>query len=173
MPKPKHVKRAILETPFPSSTATRDLTTYERATSFVDDAGMIDADEGIERVFRAAMTSPDGTFRVNWNVRRGRKTQFSTKSFPEAVYVAVRLIEEGRQPLLYAAITNRDALIAANAHKTKEGRYVSRNAAVADVYQHFLYIWAEHHYGRKGVPSPLLNDLRKQTTTRKRVRLNG
>ena len=170
----KVVKKAVPEKPFPTTTATRDLTTYEKATSFVDEHGMIDPDEGIERVFRAAMEAEDGSFRVNWRVNRGRRSQFSTRSFPEAVYFSVRLIQEGHTPLLYAAIKNRDSLISARAYRDeKTKRYVSRNEAIADVYQRFLDIWSLHQYGVVGKPAPLLKALRNQTTTRKRERLHG
>jgi hypothetical protein len=131
--------------------------TIDPATSYTDGEGFIDQRTRVDRVFLSAIQR--GEFRVNWNIRNATRQQYSTRSFPEAMFLTVRLIEEGHRPLLYAATYNSDALISARSYKSEDGRWVSRNEALADELQHYLDLWCEYH-GLGNVPAPILQRLR-------------
>jgi hypothetical protein len=155
----------------PHTPANRELTTFEKATSWVDADGMIKADEGIKRVFLAA--ADGGNFTVICNVRRGVSERYEYRSYPEALAVMLHFLiqdmgtEPKRNPLLYAHTYNRDALISAVGYKDPDTkRFVSRNDAQADVFQYFLDLWCEHKGIKQKGPAPMIDKLR---TPRRKV----
>jgi hypothetical protein len=177
MPKPK-----VVVTPrhssIPSSPANRELTTFERATSWVDEHGMISADEGAKRVFLAA--AENGGFSIVWDVHKGRKERRDVRSYPEALYMLLQILisDKGlpenvqRQPALYAFTHNRDTMISAVGYKDKETKaFVRKCDALADVLQEYLDLWCAHVGQKQTGPSPLINKLRtpKRKVTRERL----
>lgn len=173
MPKPKVVKTPR-HSEIPSSPANRELTTFEKATSWVDNEGMISADEGAERVFLAA--ADGGVFTVVSNVKRGRSERLEYRTYPQALAVMLHYLIQDmgaddtmkRNPLLYAATYNRDTLISAVGYKDKETKqFVSRNDAQANVFQHFLDLWCKHKGIKQDGPAPMIDKLR---TPRRKVR---
>jgi hypothetical protein len=164
--------------PFPASVANRDLTTFEKATSWIGPDGMISPDEGAERVFLAACV--DGGFSVVTNIRRGKADRYQYRSYPEALAVMLHFLIQDmsapdnlkRNPLMYAHTYNRDTLISAVGYKDKETKkFVSRNDAQADMFQHFLNLWCKQVYGKVGTPSSMINKLRTPRRKRERERL--
>jgi hypothetical protein len=154
----------------PVSKANRELTTFEKATSWVDEQGMISVDEGIKRVFLAAMEN--GEFTVVTNVRRGRSEVLRYRSFLQALPIAIHYHNQERLPLLYATTHNREALIDARSYKDPDtGKWVAKCDAVADVYQYFLNL----HCSVKGIknidPAPMIQTMRtpKRKVPRERL----
>ena len=138
----KVVKKAKPEPVFEYTTANRALSTMELATSWVDEHGMISPEEGTDRVFRAAAIG--GDFAVNVRIGPGRVQTNRYRHYAVAMRIAIALMLEGRLPMLYAAISNRDAFIGGRAYRDeKTGRWVSRFEATADAYQHYLDMWNE------------------------------
>lgn len=176
MPKPKVVKTPRhTGLPVPTSTANRELTTFEKATSWIGPDGMISADEGAERVFLAA--ADNGGYSVVWNVHRGTKERRDVRSYPEALYMCLHILIQDlgvpenlqRQPAIYAFTHNRDTMISAVGYKDKATKqFVRKQDAVADVLQHYLDLWCKHRGIKQDGPSPLINKLR--TPRRKIVR---
>lgn len=138
------------------------------ATSYQDERGFISQEERTRRMIVAA--THGGLFRVVWGVRHRSRIVHDTRSLPVAVYLVIRLIEEGERPLLYAATYNSDALISARSYRDEErGKWVSRNEALADVLQEALDTWAQERK-IKNVPAPILNRLRpKRRIKRERL----
>ena len=177
MPKPKVVKTPR-HSPIPSSPANRDLTTFEKATSWVDEHGMISVDEGAKRVFLGA--ADNGGFSVVWDVHKGTKERRDVRSYPEALYmlVHIRIQDFGlpdmlqRRPAIYSFTHNRDTMISAVGYKDKETKaYVAQHDALADVLQHYLNLWCEHFRIKQTGPSPLIDKLRTPKRKVRRERL--
>lgn len=141
---------------------------FDLATSFQDERGFIDQDERGRRVFRAALRH--GMFSVIWNMRGNTRERFDTRSFPEALYLACRLILEGKRPLLTCWIHNADFTISAKAYKSESGKWIDGRNATADEYEKYLDLYADIT-GRERGPSPLINKLRSQGRAIKRERL--
>lgn len=137
----KHVRRVKPPLPFEHTTAKRPLTVEELATSWVDDEGMISAEEGADRVFRAACVI--GDFTVSLNHGRGRFTTKRYRTYPEALVVALALIREGKDPAIRAATKNRDALLDGAAHRDKVNAWVSKEEARRVVWQRYLDMYGE------------------------------
>jgi hypothetical protein len=173
MPKPKVVKTPR-HSEIPSSPANRELTTFEKATSWVDSEGMISADEGAKRVFLAA--ADNGGFSVVWNVHRGGRERRDVRSYPEALYMLLNILIQDfavpealqRSPAIYAFTSNRDTMISAVGYKDKETKeFVAQCDALADVLQEYLDLWCKHLGIRQNGPSPKIDQLR---TPRRKVR---
>lgn len=141
MPKGKLVRR-VKNVDIPKgwgSIANRDLTTYEKATSWMGPDGLIYADEGIERVFDAAVIR--GRFSViTKGALPGALEREDFRFFAAAMMKYIHLTIQQRRPLLYAYIDEitRDSLIAAAGYKDKaSGTFISREEATADVLEYF------------------------------------
>jgi hypothetical protein len=179
MPKPKVVKTPRHSNVItPHTIANRDLTTFEKATSWIDEEGMISPDEGAKRVFLAACEG--GGFSVVFNVRRGRADRLQYRSYPEALAVMLHYLIQDmsapdnlkRNPLMYAHTYNRDTLISAVGYRDKETKkFVSRHDAQADMFQHYLDLWCDHLGIKQTGPSSLINKLRTPRRKRERERL--
>lgn len=145
-----------------------DLTSLAKAmalaTSYQDEGGFISQEERTRRMIVAA--THGGMFRVTWGVRFRKRITHDTRSLPVAIYLVIRLIEEGERPLLYAATSNSDALISAKSYRDAENKkWVSRNDALADVLQNALDTWCRERNIKNG-PSPIINRLR----TKRRIK---
>lgn len=166
MPKPKVVRKPT-PVSIPSSPATRELTTTELATCWVDDNGLIFAEEGIERVFKAA--TEGGEFTVcTKGVRPGEIDRVEHQSFARILMITIHYMIQGRRPMLYAVYKNRDSLIAAKGYKNKEtGKFVSQFDATADVFDYFYELWCE----QKGFPPhrTIKEAIHKLRTPRRKV----
>lgn len=179
MPKPKVVKTPRhSHVMIPHTPPNRELTTFEKATSWQGPEGMINADEGAERVFLAA--ADGGGFSVVWDVQRGRKERRDVRSYPEALYMLLHILiqdwglpeNKRRSPAIYAFTYNRDTMISANGYKDKEtGKYVAKHDALADVLQHYLNLWCKHLHIKQQGPSPLIDKLRTPRRKIQRERL--
>ena len=177
---PVNVKK--VETPrhsfaqVPHTVANRELTTFEKATSWLDAGGMITADEGAKRVFLAACDA--GKFTVVCNVRRGVADRYEYPTYPQALVVMCHFLiqdmgtEPKRNPLLYAATYNRDTLISAVGYKDPETKkFVSRHDAQADAFQFYLDLYCKHKGIKQSGPSSLIDKLRTPRRQLKRERL--
>lgn len=169
MPKPKVVKTPR-HSSIPSTPATRDLTTFEKATSWLDEGGMISPEEGIKRVFLAAMVA--GEFTVVTNVRRGRSEVLRYKSFLKALRVAIHYQNQQRHPLLYATTYNREALIDARSRKDPDtGKWINKCDEVADIYQEYLNLYCKERGLAPIDPSPEIDTMRTPRRKIQRERL--
>lgn len=151
----------------PSSPATRELSTTEQATCWVDEHGLIHAEQGIERVFKAA--TEGGTFTAcTKGVRAGEIDRVEHQSFARILLITIHYMIQGRRPMLYAVYKNRDSLIAAKGYKNKEtGKFVSQFDASADVFDYFYAMWCE----QKGFPphDDITKAIGKLRTPRRKV----
>lgn len=170
MPKPKVVTRERLDPGPTGSKANRALTTMEKATSWVDDEGMISPDEGLKRVFEAALEG--GTFTVcTKGERAGQTDTLRYRTYPEALAVFIHFYNQQRHPLMYCATYNRDAqILPRKAYQGADKKWVASNDATADEAQALLDAWCRGT-GVKNKPSaPLINTMRTPKR-RKRERL--
>lgn len=156
-------------TPFPSTPyVDRGLSTYDKATSFQDEHGMISEEESQDRVFRAAVVG--GEFKVNRKIKGGVMDTLTYRHYPLAMAAYVKWFIAGERPMLYASNgVNKDTMIAAKGYKDKEtGRYVSTNEATHDVLQHFLDVYNE--MTGSSLRYPVLSQL-KPRKRKQRVRI--
>lgn len=161
MPKPKVVKRERLDAGPSGSKPNRDLTTMELATSWIDDRGMIDPDEGQRRVFDAAREG--GTFTVcTKGTRAGQIDTLRYRTYPEALAVFIHLFNQERLPLMYCATYNRDSLILPRrSYKNDDGKtWTTVGDATADFAKQLLDAWCRG-VGVKNKPvAPMIETMR-------------
>lgn len=172
MPKPKVVTRERLDAGPSGTKANRDLTTMEKATSWVDDEGIISPEEGLKRVFDAAREG--GTFTVcTKGTRAGELDVLRYRSYPEALAVFIHLFNQQRLPLMYCATYNRDTqLLPRKTYQGVDKKWVSTNDATADEAQSLLDAWCRGVGVRNKPSAPLIDTMRtKRRKPIKRERL--
>jgi hypothetical protein len=159
MPKPKVVTRERLDKGPTGSKANRTLTTMEKATSWVDEHGMISPEEGLRRVFEAA--TEGGTFTVcTKGARAGQTDVLRYRTYPQALAVYVHLFNQQRLPIMYCATFNRDAqLLPRRSYKGEDG-WVPMNDATADEAQRLLDAWCRGTGVRNKPTAPLIDTMR-------------